>query len=223
MEAQAYLHWLRSTDLESATCGDLSEAVEQIVEGLRSDLEQTPDETTFQMLETLEGLQQELAAGTIPLEGLYEFRQTFVLDPSLVVPPEVVLEQELREIAGGIARERWATESFVKLEQAIQGFLETGEEEPLWDVIEMMEAAVENSSQGYAQTDILAKEVTLESQVVHKLLCEGMERWQLALDQVRDEEAEPDWDQMLEDAEAGNRLLVAVQIYYDRLKRAVSF
>lgn len=223
MEAEAYLHWLRSTDLESATLEDLSVAVEWVVEGLRGDLEQGPDETTWQMLEALEAIQQDLADGSIPKDSLYDFRQTFVFDPGLVVPPEVVLEHELREIAGGIARERWATESFLKLEEAVRGYLDGGDEEPLWEVVEMMEAAVENSARGYSETDILAKEITLESQVVHKLLCEGMERWQLALDQLRHEDVEPDLDQMLIDAEAGNRLLVAVQIYYDRLKQAVSF
>lgn len=140
-------------------------------------------------------------------------------------PLEEILEQELREIAAGIAEERWCTESYKNLESAIDQFLDGGEEENLWDFLDELEASLERSSESYQQTDILAKEVTVESLVLHKLLLEGIEQWQSAVAVIRqgDPECEPEWAEMLARAQEGNRLLVAVQIYYGRLQRAVSW
>jgi hypothetical protein len=61
----------------------------------------------------------------------------------------------------------------------------------------------------------------LESVVVHKLLLEGMENWKASLEAVKEDE-DPDWDWVLATAEQGNRLLVAVQIFEERVQRALS-
>ena len=218
MDALSYLHWLRTTDLENARLQDLTEAVGAVLQALASEAQESAEQ---EMAEALQTIFEELGQGDIPLELLREFRIEFDNDPSTYEAPEVVLEQELREIAEGIGPERWSTETYQNLEKAVDFFLDGGAEDSLWEVVDGIDALMESTFQAYAQTDVLPKEVTLESAVVHKLLCEGMGWWKEALETLREDE-EPDWSSVLQMAENGNRLLIAVQIFNERVQRALS-
>lgn len=218
MDALSYLHWLRTTDLDHARPQDLIEAVREVLQALDVENQESGEQD---MAEALQAILEELKNGALPLELLREFRIEFDNDPSTYEPPEAVLEQELREIAEGIGPERWSTETYQNLENALQLFLDGGEEEGLWEVVDGIDALMESTYQAYAQTAVLPKEVTLESAVAHKLLCEGMGWWKEALESLREEE-EPDWSAVLHMAENGNRLLIAVQIFNERVQRALS-
>ncbi len=229
MDAGSYLHWLRTTDLDSARHSDLLEAVNIVIEALKEELASEHCEPSdddgggSEMLDCLEEIAEILAHGGLPLAEISAFRLDF-FEPEAVQPAEVILEQELREIASGIARERWSTESYQKLRAAIEGYLDGGQEEELWRVVDDLESLIEESEAAYRNTKILPKEVTSESVVAHKILLEGIAYWRGALDLFRhgDCDSEPDWHGVLELAELGNRLLVTVEIFNDRLQRAVA-
>lgn len=220
-DAQAYLQWLRSTDLEQAPHADLALAVEIVVGALEEAPEESLSDEEFAILEALAEAQRALNSGTLPKEQLLAFRRLFDGGLSLPRPAVELLEQELREIAAGIAKERWTSETFSRFEAAIENFLDGGEESELWDVVEDIERLLMSVSDRYENTDILAHEVTAESLVVHRLLVEALESWGSALAMFQQEE-EPQWDDILALAEHGNRLMVAVQIFQGRLKNALS-
>lgn len=232
MDAGSSLNWLRTTDLAAARADDLLDAVEAICSALEIEIKEQVEagledeaQAGEDMLDALSAIHATLNSGESADSLIQAFRENFWVDPNSAQPPEVVLEEELREIASGITRERWCTESYETLEQAINALLDGGDEDVFWDFLDGVEKNLERSAESYAQTDILAKEVTIESLVIHKLLCEGIHEWQAAIAVVRegDPDADPDWEAMLARAEAGNRLLITVQIYYGRLQRAVSF
>lgn len=214
MDAGSYLHWLRTTELDIAKLSDLKEAVGIVAEALRA--EGAKDEEP--MLEALLKISGELDSGYTPVELIESFRADLFEDYAADAPA-VVLEAELREIAAGIAEEQWNTESYQEFSEAVTVFLEGGSEEPLWAVVEKMDEILEQSRQRYCATDVLPKEITTESAVAHKILLDGIANWVEALEQVRD--GDPDWDEVLAYAETGNRLLVAVQIFNQRLQNAV--
>jgi hypothetical protein len=227
MDAETYLHWLRTADLETTRLEDFRQAVEEVVAALKAEGDgQEPGE----MQEALTEILHELHAGGVPKKQIETFREDFLYDGEQHDPPEVVLEKELREIAAGISRERWSTETYQSLEKAIDAFLDGGAEESLWSTTDSIEELLTRVSDSYRQTAILPKEVTMESMVTHRLLCEGIEGWRAALAMLKDdepaegddEEQDWDWDLVLKTAERGNRLLVAVQIYQSRLRNALS-
>lgn len=221
MNAESYLYWLKRTDLQTAQPADLLEAVDAVMAALEQELEQAEEtEHARAMYYSLDGIREMLVAGAIPRRSIEEFRVEFDNDPSTYEPPEIVLEQELREIAAGIAKERWCTETFQKFHDAVNAVLDGGDEDAFWDVVDGIEALIDNSHKSYSETHILPKERTLESAVVHKLLIEGMEDWKAALQAIREDE-DPDWEWILATAEHGNRLLVAVQIFNQRVQSAL--
>jgi hypothetical protein len=224
MDAESYLHWIRNTDLEMATHSDLKEAVEEIVEALQDELSDSEDRSGEDMLEALEEILEALAGGQLPLSQIQDFRDDFFSPVDFGEAPEVVLEQELREIAAGIARERWVTESYLQLQNAVEAYLDGGDEDQLWQVVNELEKILEESQTDYESSRVLPREITTESAVAHRLLIEGMELWREALTLLQDgdPEVEPDWEGILHTSELGNRLLVAVQIFNSRLQSALS-
>lgn len=234
MDANGYLHWLRTTDLQATNSSNLSTAVDAVIDGLQQEIgEDSPEpscpedeahrEIIRRMLEALGIIQGGLNSGELPIAEIQAFRDEFVGDPTIYEPAEVLLERELREIAAGMDEARWSTELYQEFERSIEKFLEGGEEAAFWETIEEIEGIVTTASDSYRQTEILPKEVTMESTTVHNLLCEGIGLWQAALEALRDEETdeEPNWDWVQEAAESGNRLLVAVQIFNERLQHAI--
>jgi hypothetical protein len=223
VDAESYLHWLRRIDLEAVGLPDLVRAVDTILQAMRRELEAC-GEAPGEMLQALLEIESDLRQDRLPLDLLEDFRRDFLDDLDPYEAADAVLERELREIAAGIAPSRWGSETYQRLEQAIDGFLEGGDEDALWTTVDDLEELIERVARSYANTAILPKEVTMESRITHRLLCEGIDQWRTALALLRDGESEdePDWSKVLEQAEQGNRLLVCVQIYQSRLQSALT-
>lgn len=224
LDSDGYLQWLRSTDLEAASHSDLLQAVEAVLEALQAEPSDVVDDAEA-IFESLCRIQNGLRAGDRPLVELKQFRDFFHAGLVLDKPAVAVLEQELREIADGIEKERWTSETYQRFEVAIESYLDGGDEDRFWDVMDDIENLLEKVHESYQTTDIMAREVTAESLVVHQLLLEAMGSWKEAFLLLREEspnEEEPDWSAILARAEMGNRLMVAVQIFNGRLQNMLA-
>ncbi len=120
----------------------------------------------------------------------------------------VVLESTYRERAGALLDEELDTELWVDLHDAVD-FANQGDFDSALDWLEETQArfqAVWNSYE--TNTRVYEDEITAESVVGHSLLKEGVGHWLAALELL----GEGDLDEVLVRAEAGQRLLVFVQI-----------
>lgn len=214
MDAHGYLHWLEVTDLEQANLDDLHKAVEVVLEGLRDE-----GQAGEEMLQALETLRPSLLESERPWPQLTAFRTEYLQRE--VERPEALLDDELRQIASGLPKARWRTETYLKLEGAVDRFLDGGEEDDLWNSLDELETLITGASESYRNSTILGKEVTMESQTTHRLLLEGMDTWIETLSRARDDD-EPDWDDILVGAEDANRLLAAVTVYNERIQSALA-
>jgi hypothetical protein len=137
-----------------------------------------------------------------------------------VEPPADRIEREIRAIASNLEDDRWATESYLSLEEGVDIFLDEDDDEALLETIEDMEEILEKAYHPYREAQVVDSEITAESAATHKLLMEGIESWISALEMLREEDSgdETDWSGALARAEHGNRLLVAVQVYNAQLQ-----
>lgn len=136
-------------------------------------------------------------------------------------PPADLIEREIRAIAAGLEEEKWATESYLALEEGVDALLDDDDDEALLETLEDMEEILERAYRPYREAQVVDSEITAESAATHKLLMEGIESWISALEMLRQEEdtsVESDWTGALAQAEHGNRLLVAVQVYNAQLQ-----
>ncbi len=214
MDAHGYLHWLEVTDLELASLEDVRQAVDVVIEGLKDE-----GQDGEEMLEALEALRPGLLETERPWPHLSAFRAEFLQRE--MERPEALLEEELRQIATGLPKQRWRTETYIKLEKAVDAFLDGREEDDLWKILDELESLIVGVAKSYQESTILGKEVTMESQTTHRLLLEGMDLWIETLGCAKDEE-EPDWDEILAQAEDANRLLAAVTVYNERIQSALA-
>lgn len=76
--------------------------------------------------------------------------------------------------------------------------------------LEQTEATIMTAWEGYDATTVLEEEVTAESALGHQLLREGAELWLDALGILRDSLGQSDREAILERAEEGQRLLIAL-------------
>lgn len=140
-------------------------------------------------------------------------------------PAADLIELEIRAIAAGLEDEKWATESYLALEEGVDAFLDDDDEEALVETLEDMEEILERAYRPYRETEVVDSEVAAESVAAHKLLMEGIESWISALEMLRQEEdvdKDSDWTGALAQAEHGNRLLIAVQVYNAQLQAQLS-
>lgn len=138
-----------------------------------------------------------------------------------VEPPALRIEREIRVIADELEEEKWATESYLTLEECVDILLDEDDDEPLLQALEEMEELLEKAYRPYREARVVDSEITAESAAAHRVLMEGIESWMTALEMIRQEddpEEETDWSGALARAEYGNRLLVAVQVFNARLQ-----
>lgn len=187
------LSWVRVSDLEQA---DVPAVLALVRDALR---ELEPDE---QAAEALQAIEEQLLAGHVPVWELQRFAQDFdVASPQFSECEQ--LESEFRRIAAELPEEEWRTPRIGEIEAWLDG----AEVD-----LEAIRATVLSSWNRYQQTPLSADEVTAETVVGHRLLLEGLEGWLEALDALEAEE-----EGALEQAEAANRLLVAVQKLHQRV------
>lgn len=225
MEHLQLLQWLETTDIDliehRSTLAFVDGAV-RALDGL-SDEEFEALEGGKEMLEALEELLHELEGGGLPKEALLGFLHRFRLTPTDREPVELRMERELRVLAGKLTEQQWCTESYLTLEQGVDAYLDEGDDGPLLDALETMSEVIEQAYRPYREATVLDSEVTAESYVGHVLLREGIEHWLCALELLREEDdsGDTDWSEALGEAELGNRLLVAVQFFNEKIQRAL--
>lgn len=156
----------------------------------------------------LVAIEEELLAGSVPTERLLTFAARF----PRTVPAREDLESEFRAMASEFDEAEWRTAAFLDLENALLDFEEGGELEELLAVLSSREVKIQAALQGYRETSMMPEEVTAETVTGHRLLCAGLESWLVGLAALAEaaRNSEP-WDEGLEHAETGNRLLLAVQ------------
>ena len=213
MNTDGYLQWLRTTDLERVKLPDVLEAISVVMDALQTELEEQSgrvksteetDDLDFveDMFIALSELNSDFTDNGFSREKILGFRRDFLSETPTFLPPEVILETELREIAEGLDEDRLSTGIHQLFASSVDALSENGEEEPFWEVLEELEKLLERVSTTYAETTILPEEVTLESQVTHALFVEAIERWKdslLEIASVADEGGEQDWPFLLEE------------------------
>lgn len=221
MDVESYLRWLKNTNLEATSHADLCKAVRSILDALKLEQEESY-EGSEQLYQELKVIDEELVNGGMPLQALDSFRKQFGEVP--IEPADVLLEKEIRQIAEGMAPEQWATENYQIFENAIDDFLDDGPEDTFWEILDGLDNTIVTAFESYQAKEIVPAEVTAETLVSHKLLCEGLGLWKDSLDILRfaETESDIDWNEVLESAENGNRLLIGVQVYYRRLRESLA-
>ena len=155
----------------------------------------------------LVAIEEQLLQGVVPHSRFSSFLLRFSQQPV------VSLESEFRTLASELHEAVWCTSTYLELEAALDSFDEDGDELRLLDYLEVRKERIAQVLQSYADTTLVAEEVTLESVVGHRLLTEGLESWLKALElaEVGLQQRGPSWEVSLEAAERGNRLLLATQ------------
>lgn len=123
---------------------------------------------------------------------------------------EETLKQELYSWAAALPRSGWYTERYRDFERMLSARDLTA--------LRSLRCSIEANWDRYYNQPIAPEERTAESVVGHRLLVEGLAHWMKAL-KLADAGAEP--AECLPVAEAGNRLLLAVQLHSRRVSAAI--
>jgi len=124
---------------------------------------------------------------------------------------EARVEKRWREKAQNLRPEQLRSTTFDDLHKALDAASHSPALVEAW--IDLTEAELLSLWDGYEAGDVLPSEVTIESMLGHEFLSEGLEEWLTALAELRDcLGGELDRAAILARAEAGQRLLVAVQV-----------
>lgn len=222
-EALDALH--QEFDDQSEEFEEESEEFDDVHELAGDEVHEEEDEESLlnDIFDALESIYEDFLGGGVPATPLREFYHRY--QSHFVEEREaagVVLERDLRELADQLSEEEWCTESYLKLERGIHAFLD-GNPDLLEEVVEEMETVLDEAWNPYSNTPLGDSEITAETVVGHTLLTQGVHEWIQALDFVRaaTEEADPDWQSALDAAQLGNRLLIAVQKFNQRLQSQV--
>ena len=157
-------------------------------------------------------IEEEVLAGRVPVPRLRAFVERFPLGAR---PDIEILEDEFRQMAENMTDSEWRTSLHAELMAALDEFYESGDRDVWIKYLRMRRTVVHEASRNYASMSMTPAEVTAETAVGHKLLCEGIEAWLRCLDQLL--ESPESEEEALIEAEYGTRLLVAVQRLQQRI------
>lgn len=204
MPLQTLLAYLRATPLDQV---DPTET-RLLVRSLLNDLPQPVPPDLLELAHRLERIEDAMSTGSDATEDLAALLRSF--DAPEAASPGEQLEQWVREVAAGLSQEEWYTETYASVEAAVAEFQE-GNPGPLERVLQEVASRLESAWEPYYHAPVAAEEVTAETVVGHRILLEGVQGWFDALECLRLAAAgEFPWDEALAQAEAANRLLVAV-------------
>lgn len=204
MSLQSLLAYLRATPLDEV---DPTET-RLLVRSLLGDLPQPVPQDLLDLAHRLERIEDAMSTGGDATEDLAALVRAF--DEPQAASPGEQLEQWVREVAAGLSRDEWYTETYASVEAAAADHQE-GNPEPLERVLQEVASRLEGAWEPYYHAPVAAEEVTAETVVGHRILLEGVQGWFDALEALRLAAAgEFSWDEALAQAEAANRLLVAV-------------
>lgn len=204
MSLQSLLAYLRDTPLDGV---DPTET-RLLVRSLLNDLPQPVPPDLLELAHRLERVEDAMSTGGDATEDLAALLSSF--DAPQAVSPGEQLEQWVRQVAAGLSRDEWYTETYASVESAVAEYRE-GNRELLERVLQEVASRLEGAWEPYYHAPVAADEVTAETVVGHRILLEGVQGWFDALEALRLAAAgEVSWDDALAQAEAANRLLVAV-------------
>ena len=124
-------------------------------------------------------------------------------------PTAITLEDRWRRTAADLTMEELNSGTWRDLHRAFQAEA-AGRHDLVVRWLEQTEATILAAWEGYDATTVLEDEVTAESVLGHQLLREGAESWLDALEMLREGLGQSDREAVLERAEEGQRLLVAL-------------
>lgn len=131
------------------------------------------------------------------------------------------LEQKWRRRAAGLGSAQLDSAAWNDLHLALDAAM-AGRLAPVARWLDAMEQNLLVSWESYEDGDVLEEEVTTESVLCHRFLLEGTEFWLEAIANFRDSLAGPiDRAAILETAEAGQRLLILVQLLDEEAEEAM--
>ena len=212
MALDALVQWIQVADLETVDPLQVRGLVREAREGLS-------EEDPRALL--LEHIEAELWEGSLPVQALQELAGAWTERPQ-ERSACVILEEEIRLEAARLADREWRTSFFVQALEAV-ACLQQEDFEAFASRVDAMRERILEAWESYAQTPLLAEEVTAETTAGHRVLREGLEGWLVALERLEAAaRGEADLGEALVLAEACNRLLVAVQNQSRRLLASAS-
>lgn len=124
------------------------------------------------------------------------------------------IESQWRERAATLGLAQLETPLWTDLGLALEA-VSAGRKQAVLRWVDLAEESFISVWEGYESGDVLESEITAESVLGHTLLSEGIENWLDALALLRDglECGTIERDEILELAESGQRLLIAVQLF----------
>lgn len=132
------------------------------------------------------------------------------------------LELQWRRRAAGLGTVQLESATWSDLHLALDA-AEAGRTAPVARWIDAVEQSFLSRWESYEESDVLEHEITTESVVCHRLLLEGTELWLEALATFRELLAgDADRTAVLELAEAGQRLLILVQLLDQEVDQAMA-
>ncbi len=131
------------------------------------------------------------------------------------------LEARWRARAAGLGTAQLDSGTWSDLHLALEA-VRDGEHHLVEPWLEETEEAFLSAWESYERSDVLDSEITSESVLGHHLLLEGIEYWMAALVEFRDNIHDVDHTRVMELAEMGQRLLIAVQLMEEETQDPVS-
>ena len=235
---QSLLSWIRVTSFDSIDTFEWDAAdkmVKQALDALEDDKnswEEEQEELLDLLIERLDEIYESMEDRAQAVSLFQQFSQEFqsTLSPVALAPGEA-LEQEFFQLAEQLEAQEWRTPTYQKVENGYANYLQ-GNPDSLIQALEEMAAIINKARMSYQQTSVADSEVTAESVVGHKLLTEGLNHWEAALEIFAElpgigDQSEPIQDsetleshanEALAEAEYGNRLLVILPKFNQRIK-----
>lgn len=194
MSYQQLLAWISISDLEESRAAEVLQLVEPALDELAED---------DPRYDPLVDIEDELLEGRVPVELLRALLGAEGASPGDLDDVER-LEREYRGAAAAYQPEQWRSKFYLELER----HLSESDDEALLDCVDGLRDRITSVWNRYCQDYASLSTRSAETEVGHRLMKDGYDRWMKALDLVESEEA--DEEEILAVAEAAVRLLVAV-------------
>lgn len=171
---------------------------------------------TDQMAECLEEAQEAIAGGFTCQPALNRLVSLYHRNQAALP-----LEAKWRRRAANLGAVQLESSTWNDLHMALDA-AQSGRLAPVSAWLDAVEQSFLSSWESYEQGDVLESEITTESVLCHRFLMEGTELWLEALSTFRDSLGSPiDRAAVLQAAEAGQRLLILVQLLDQEAEEAM--
>ena len=234
---QSLLSWISVTSFDSIDVFDWDAAdkmVKQTLDALENDAVSWKDDEELidVLIDRLDEVYESMEKREQAVALLQQFAQDFQAELHAVsLAPGEALEQEFFQLAEQLEAAEWQTPTYQNVANGYANYLK-GNPNSLRQALENTWSIIEGARASYQETSVADSEVTAESVVGHKLLSEGLNHWEAALQLlselpglspecniVQDVEAVKNHArEAMAEAEYGNRLLVTLPKFHQRVK-----